>query len=256
MRCWRWHRCQTEPMIDLRLGDCLEVLATLEAASVDAVITDPPYCSGGFSEAQKKQATHQGLRSETILEGKERWFTSDAMTTNGFLFLMRSIANESMRVLVDGGSMLCFCDWRMYPMLAGALESSGLRLQNMVVWDKGCSGLGRGFRPQHELIVHLVKGVGQYYSNSGTNCYTSKRVSSSTRQHPTQKPTQLLTELIKVVTPPGGLVLDPFMGSGSTGVAAVAGGYSFIGIEREPEFLQTARKRIEAPASVQEYLFA
>jgi len=230
----------------LHHGDCLEVLRTLADSSVDAVVTDPPYCSGGFSEAQKKSATHQGLRSETIREGREKWFTSDAMTTNGFLFLMRSVANESMRLLKQGGSLLCFCDWRMYPMLSGSMESSGLRLQNMIVWDKGNAGLGRGFRPQHELIVHLVKGVGVYHSNSGVNVYGAKRVTAHHRDHPTQKPVSLLKELIRVVSSDGGTILDPFCGSGSTGVACLEEGRDFIGIEREAEYVEIAKARIEA----------
>lgn len=232
----------------LHQGDCLDVLAAMPDASVDAVVTDPPYCSGGFSEAQKKSATHQGLRGETIRDGKAKWFTSDAMTTNGFLFLMRAVANESMRVLKDGGSLLCFCDWRMYPMLAGALESSGMRLQNMIVWDKGSSGLGRGFRPQHEIVIHLTKGVGQYHDKRGANVYGAKRVHATKRDHPTQKPVMLMAELLRVVTPPDGTVLDPFMGSGSTGVACMLEQRRFIGIEREPEYIEIARARIEEAA--------
>jgi len=229
---------------EIHHGDCLEVLRGIAAGSVDAIVTDPPYCSGGFSEAQKKSATHQGLRSETIADGKARWFTSDAMTTNGFLYLMRAISNEAMRLLKDGGSMVCFCDWRMYPMLSGALESSGLRLQNMIVWDKGGAGLGRGFRPQHELMIHLTKGVGVYHSMRGVNVYGAKRVHSTRREHPTQKPVELMAELIDVVCPLGGVVLDPFAGSGSTGVAAVASSRRFIGIERDAEFCGTAARRI------------
>lgn len=230
-------------------GDCIELLRTLGDASVQAIVTDPPYCSGGHSEAQKKAATHQGLRSETIRDGKAKWFTSDAMTTNGFLFLMRCVSNQALRTLADGGSMLCFCDWRMYPMLSGALESSGLRLQNMLVWDKGNAGLGRGFRPQHELVIHLTKGVGAYSSNCGANVYNAKRVTSSRRDHPTQKPVALLRELVEVVCPKGGTILDPFCGSGSTGVAAIACGRRFIGIEREAEYVEIARARIGAAAA-------
>jgi site-specific DNA-methyltransferase (adenine-specific) len=138
-----------------------------------------------------------------------------------------------------------FCDWRMYPMLSGAVESSGLRLQNMIVWDKGNAGLGCGFRPQHELIIHLVKGVGKYHSTRGLNVYGAKRIHAKQKLHPTEKPIELLTELIQVVTPPGGVVLDPFAGSGSTGKAAMLEGFRFIGIERESEYVEIARSRID-----------
>jgi hypothetical protein len=74
--------------------------------------------------------------------------------------------------------------------------------------------------------------------------------------HPTVKPTDLMRYLVRLVTPPGGVVLDPFMGSGSTGKAAVLEGFRFIGIEREADYLEIARGRIQAPAAVQEELFA
>ena len=67
----------------------------------------------------------------------------------------------------------------------------------------------------------------------------------SRNHHPTVKPTDLMRYLCRLVTPPGGVVLDPFMGSGSTGCAAVAEGFSFVGIEREPEYIEIARRRIE-----------
>jgi site-specific DNA-methyltransferase (adenine-specific) len=212
------------------------------AGTIDAVVMDPPYCSGGHSEAEKRGATHQGLRSDTIRQGKERWFSSDAMTTNGFLHLMRGVALHAYDLLRDGGSLLCFTDWRMLPTLAGTLESAGLRWQNVVVWDKGGPGLGTGFRPQHEMIVHCVKGTGTFHSLQGRNVYRVGRIRD--RVHPTQKPVRLLEKLIEVVTSPGGTVLDPFMGSGSTGVACVNLGRWFVGIERDLEFYELARQRM------------
>jgi len=74
--------------------------------------------------------------------------------------------------------------------------------------------------------------------------------------HPTVKPTELMRYLCRLVTPPGGVVLDPFMGSGSTGKAAVLEGFRFIGIEREAEYIEIARGRIQPPAALQEELFA
>jgi site-specific DNA-methyltransferase (adenine-specific) len=76
---------------------------------------------------------------------------------------------------------------------------------------------------------------------------TSKRDRGDGNNHPTVKPTDLMRYLCRLVTPPGGVVLDPFMGSGSTGKAAVAEGFRFIGIEREAEYLEIARRRIVEP---------
>ncbi|SHE66509.1 site-specific DNA-methyltransferase (adenine-specific) [Seinonella peptonophila] len=218
-------------------GDCLEVMKTIETESIDSVITDPPYCSGGFTEAQKKAST-QMIRSAST------WFVNDNMTTLGLIWLIRNVAIECNRLLKPSGSMLIFCDWRMYPHLAPALESSGLQLRNLIVWDKGVMGLGFGFRPQHELVMEFVKGKAKYETKKGRNVIQAKRVTPKGKQHPTEKPVELMAELIKVVTPFGGTVLDPFCGSGTTLVAAKENGYSYIGIEKDEGYVQVARKRL------------
>lgn len=114
------------------LGDCLEVMESLER--VDAVITDPPYCSGAVSEASRTAAPGQGLRTETLQ--RFGWFVGDNMGTAGLVFLLRSMAFRAVDLIQPSGSMLTFCDWRMVPNLAPAIESAGMRYQNMVVWDK------------------------------------------------------------------------------------------------------------------------
>lgn len=224
------------------LGDCLEHLRQLEDRSVDALIMDPPYCSGGISEAGKMRAPAQGISAKS--RRQQGWFVGDNMTTQGLVWLLRAVAFESERVLVRGGSLLVFLDWRMWSSLAPALESGGLRLQGMVVWDKGSAGLGTGFRPTHELVAVLTNGSGRFYSKCGSNVLRIPRVWGGHKEHPTQKPVELLRQLIKVATPAGGLVVDPFAGSGSTGVAALLEGRRFLGIEREPHYVEVARERL------------
>ena len=227
-------------------GDCLEVMRGMDAGSVDAVVTDPPYSSGGFTETAKRQAKGQGLRSETLRD--VGWFINDNMGSAGAVWLMRSVAVESARLLKSGGSLCVFTDWRMVSHLLPAMESSGLRAQNLIVWDKGSPGLGVGFRPQHELILHFVKGVGIFHTLDGRNVISSKRIHSLERKHQTEKPTRLMAELIRVVSPPHGVVLDPFTGSGSTGCAAVNLLRRFIGIEIDPGYTDIARARIAKAA--------
>lgn len=227
----------------LILGDCLDVLRTLESGSVDAVITDPPYCSGASLEAQKNQKA-QGLRSATVQGDGFAWFAADNMGTAGLVWLLREVAIEARRILTQNRSMLVFCDWRMVPHLAPAIESSGLRWRNMVVWQKPNAALGNGFRSSHELVLEFTNGVTEYQRKDGTNCISAKRVPSSARNHMAQKPVELLSELLTMVAPPGGTVLDPFMGSGTTGVACVETGRDFIGIEISPEYHAIAEARI------------
>jgi site-specific DNA-methyltransferase (adenine-specific) len=92
--------------------------------------------------------------------------------------------------------------------------------------------------------MHMTTGAPEYYDKGTANVLAAKRVHASDRQHQTQKPVDLMRQLVRVVTPHGGLVVDPFMGSGSTGVAAVEEGRRFFGIERDPSHYQTAIDRL------------
>lgn len=219
-------------------GDCLVQLKKIQTESVDAIVTDPPYCSGGYTETGKRFG--KKYRSNNT-----KWFDNDNMTSMGLVWLLREVLAESQRVLKPGGSALLFCDWRMYPILAPALESSGMRLQNLIIWNKNYAGLGFGFRSKHELIMQFAKGKPNYYRKDGKNVIDAKKPPTNKRYHPTEKPIDLMTELITVVTPPGGTILDPFAGSGSTLVAAAKGGYQFIGIEKEEEYIKVAKERLE-----------
>lgn len=226
--------------VTLYLGDCRDVLPGLDV--VDAVVTDPPYCSGGFSETGKKQAAGMGLRSETIRE--LGWFTNDNMTTAGISWLMSTVAGWCYRLMPPGGTMTTFTDWRMVGHLAPAIESSQFRYQNLIVWAKPSAGLGAGFRAQHELAMHFAKGTAKYYSAKHGNVLGVSRIHSSEREHQTEKPVELIANIIEVVSDRGMTILDPFMGSGTTGVAAVKLGRKFVGVEIEPRYFDIACRRI------------
>lgn len=243
-------RTETIGDATLYLGDCLEILPTL--GKVDAVVTDPPYCSGGFSVSGKKQAAGMGLRSETVRD--IGWFVNDRMTSEGIAWLMRQVSLWSFRILRDGGSMLAFTDWRQLSNLSPAIESAGYRFQNLVVWVKPSAGLGCGFRAQHELAMHFTKGTGNYYSASCGNVISCGRINTTEREHQTEKPVELIRKLAEVVSDEGQTILDPFMGSGTTGVACANLGRKFIGIEIEQKYFDIACRRI-ADAYKQPRLF-
>ncbi len=215
------------------LSDCLEAMQKLvaEGVVVDAVVTDPPYSSGTRREAQK--GLRKSMRRET--EAVE-WFDSDSLTSQGLTFLMRSCALQWLQLLKPGGHILCFTDWRMYPTMAAAIESADLRAANLLVWDKTMFGMGHHFRNQHELIMHFTKGVGvDPQRRDIPNVLRHRPIRNGA--HPTEKPVKLIEELLSVVVPRGGVVLDPFAGSGSTGRAARNLGIRSILIERSPEYL-------------------
>lgn len=211
-------------------ADCLDALADIEAESIHAVIVDPPYCAGGFTEG--------GRAAASGMTKNPNWFQGDNMTTAGLLWLLRHVALEAHRVLADRGSLCLFCDWRMVALLAPALESSGLRWRNLVVWDKLAAGLGAGgFRARHELILHFIKGsAAPTFSRSIGNVIPAKRVPPTRRRHPTEKPGELLDALIQATTPSGGTVLDVFAGSGSLAEAALRTGRRAIVSDISPGY--------------------
>jgi site-specific DNA-methyltransferase (adenine-specific) len=212
----------------------------LEAESVDAIITDPPYSSGTRREASK---TLTGKGSMCRAPGT--WFGSDSLTTDGFQYLMRAVSVEAFRTLKPGGHFLSFIDWRMLPHLMASVESADLRKIGVLVWDKTYYSLGHYFRNQHEFIVHFSRGKGAAPQRRDVgNVLQCKPVRNGV--HPTEKPVDLLDRILSVVAPPDAVVLDPFMGSGSTGVAALHTGRRFIGIEREETYFKIAEKRIYA----------
>ena len=217
-------------------GDTLDVLAELEIP-VDAVVTDPPYASGTRTEASKSSSGAM-LRAGRF---SDRPIELDQMTTTGFVWLMRAVGQAVRPMLPDGASFLSFIDWRQWPNLVGALETCNYRVQGMIVWDKGSMGLGNGFRAQHELVCHASKGVPTIHDKGCGNVITHPRQAPD--DHPSPKPEQVMQRLVEVVTVDRGVVLDPFMGSGTTLRAAKNIGRRAIGIELEERYCEIAAKR-------------
>lgn len=232
---------EEEPVVVIE-GDALNTLACLPDQSIDCIVTDPPYCAGGISEAQRTSAAGQGLRSENLR--RFGWFTGDNMTTAGLVYLLREIAFESVRVVKPTGSLVVFCDWRLATTLSPAIESAGIRFQGEVIWNKGAMGLGNGFRKQHEKALHFTYGEPEYHAKDVADCLTVPRVRGDDREHQTQKPLALLRNILRVVCPTSGVVFDPFLGSGSTLVAAFLEEMFGVGSERDHIHCETARRRI------------
>lgn len=234
--------CWNDGDAALFCGDAVQTLGALPRLEAAALVCDPPYCSGGFQEAGRR-ASRGVITDEGLAE--RGWFRSDNMGTAGLCFLLRAALWAADRHLREGASAIFFCDWRMYPSLAPALESSGWRLQNLIVWDKGSAGQGAGFRTQHELAIVLTKGSAPvYHSSSAGNVLEARRVPPAKRHHPTEKPVALLEQIIEVVSAPGELILDPFAGASSTGVAALRMGRRFVGVEGQPSFCEVGAARL------------
>lgn len=228
----------SDDMVTLYMGDCIEVMAEMPERSIDAVLTDPPYSSGG-----RRENARSIRKSMTRAVEDEDWIRGDAMSTNGFTYLLRLCGIEWRRVLVQGGHALVFIDWRMAAHLASALETADLRQHPILVWDKKHFGMGVVFRNQHEFIVHMTVGQPREPQRRDVgNVLSFSAVRDG--DHPTEKPEPLLRTLLSVVAAPGGTVLDPFAGSGSGLLAARSLGCKAIGVEADERYCEIIAKRL------------
>jgi DNA modification methylase len=204
-------------------------------ASIDCILTDPPYCSGGFQEAGKS-AGSIGTRMVKTGARHEGGIANDKLSTRGYLALMKAVLG-----LVDAPILYAFTDWRMWINLYDVAESSGFGIRNMVVWDKGTPGMGRGWRTQHELVAFGARSAVDFSpSKAQGNVIASKRTGN--KLHPTQKPVDLL-EAILGVTDMALNVYDPFGGSGTTLMACETTGRCCFAAELSPQFVDVIIRR-------------
>lgn len=237
--------------VSLHQDDCLIFLRTLPAGSVDAVITDPPYSSGGFTRGDRNAPPI----TKYIQTGTDReWpnFYGDNRDGRSWLYWCALWISECHRVMRPGGYFLSFTDWRQLPRATDALQIGGFVWRGLIAWDKGRAARAphKGyFRHQCEYIVWGTRGATEKANFRGPwdGCI-HEPILQRDKHHMTGKPTRLMQHLIQCVQP-GGTILDPFMGSGTTGVAAVMEGRSFIGCEMHSGYFDIAQRRIEAAQS-------
>jgi site-specific DNA-methyltransferase (adenine-specific) len=223
--------------VTLYHGDCVEVMDGMDDHTVDVVLTDPPYSSGG-----RRENARSIRKSMTRTVEDDDWIRGDAMSTSGFVYLMRLCGIQWRRLLKPGGHALAFIDWRMADALGAAMETADLRRHPTLVWDKQRFGMGAVFRNQHEFIIHATSGTAaEPQRRDVPNVLGFPPVRDG--DHPTEKPEPLLRTLLSVVSPPGGVVLDPFAGSGATLTAAVSLGRRAIGIEADERYCEVIAKR-------------
>lgn len=229
--------------VTLFQGDCLRVLSELPDAMADALVTDPPYSSGGFTRADRSATTRTKYTdSESIRELKD--FAGDNRDQRGYQYWMALWLSETVRVVRTGGVALLFTDWRQLPVTTDALQAGGYIWRGLVPWAKTQFRPQSGrFASQCEYVVWGSRGVmeADYTLPSLPGFYQS--APPRERDHITQKPLDVMRDLVKIV-PEGCTVIDPFMGSGTTGVAAVLEGRKFVGVELTDHYAQIACQRI------------
>lgn len=228
-------------MVRLIQGDALAILPTLAAGSVDVALTDPPYSSGGMFRGDRLQSTRSKyVMSDTILSRPE--FDGDNRDQRGWAFWAALWLSELRRVVVPGGLLFSFVDWRQLPTATDVLQAAGWVWRGIIPWNKTEAvrpQRGR-FRAQCEYILIGSNGPWLEQADRCLPGFFTYGINAAEKRHTTGKPVALLRDLLQV-TRPGAVVLDPFMGSGSCGVACVQTGRSFIGIECNPAYFAVAQ---------------
>lgn len=226
--------------------DCRFVLPTLKG--LDAVLTDPPYSSGGLMRSDRNVSTSSKYtRAEAT--PKDPDFSGDNRDQRSFTLWCSDWLALCHQATRRGGALMSFIDWRNMPSLIDAVQMGGWVYRGIVPWDKTeMARPNKGwFRSQCEYLITATAGPLESGPSAGGICQTGVfryKTDGQDREHITQKPTELIKDIL-TTRDDWHVVLAPFMGSGTTGVACVKLGRKFIGIEIEPRYFDIACRRIE-----------
>lgn len=233
-------------------GDSLHVLRTLPDCSIDALICDPPYSSGGMFRGDRTKGTGEKYVHEQGGKEGRADFEGDTRDQRGFSHWCALWLSECYRIAKPGALCAVFCDWRQLPTMTDAVQAGGWTWRGIVPWNKteATRPMKGWFRSQCEYLVVGAKGQPVMLDATGKSdapCLAGFMVCPVDRnnEHQTQKPVDLMRWLLRI-TPANGVVLDPFAGSGTTGVAALMEGRRFIGVEMTEHYAAIARQRCAA----------
>jgi site-specific DNA-methyltransferase (adenine-specific) len=232
-------------------GDALEIMRELEPGSVGLTLVDPPYSSGGMFRSDRVRPTgekyvqteqYQAGRCMANFQGDDR----DQRAWTAWCERWLSLAYD---LSAPGGGLLCFIDWRQLPALTDAVQIARWSWRGVAVWDKtqAARPVKGWHRQQAEFLVSAACGPlragreGLYLPG----VFRYAPLSGGVKLHQTGKPEPLMADLV-LLSDPGAVVADYFMGSGTTGIAALRAGRRFIGIELDPRYFEVACRRIEA----------
>jgi len=222
----------------------MDVFPLLPRGEIEAIVTDPPYSSGGAFRGDRMGSTRAKYQSSFVKKAHPA-FTGDNRDQRGWLHWCSLWLARCLEIATPGSVLCMFSDWRPMPTATDALQCGGWVWRGVVVWDKVNARPQPGrFTAQAEYVVWGTNGARDFDYASGN--YHSGLVralppQNAKREHACQKPAEVMEHLIGIA-PQGATVLDPFAGSGTTGVAC---GRRFIGIERSQQYCEIAKRRIK-----------
>ena len=212
-------------MIQLIHGDCLEEMKKIPDGSVDMVLTDPPY--GMSFQSNHRKEKYNTIKNDDSLE----W--------------MNEFVSQSYRVAKNNTAHYVFCSFHNIDIFKQAFEKK-FKVKNILVWEKNNTSMGdlkADFAPKIEFILFLQKGRRLINGKRDPNIFKFARTGN--KNHPTEKPVDLNEYLLSKFSNETETILDPFMGSGTTGVACKNLNRNFIGIELDETYFNIAKDRIE-----------
>jgi site-specific DNA-methyltransferase (adenine-specific) len=228
-------------------GEALAVLRDLADNAVDAVITDPPYSSGGAFRGDRMDAPSLKYKGSTMPRPD---FEGDTRDQHAYGYWCALWLSECRRAAHVGAPVCIFTDWRQLAPTIDSIQAGGWVFRGVVAWDKteAANHIGGRFTAQCEYVVWGSKGpmpldrpmVGGRRQLPGV---FRVGVNATEKQHIAGKPLGLMRQLVRISSP-GGVVLDPFCGSGTTGAACWHEGLRFVGIESDPACVEVATRRL------------
>jgi site-specific DNA-methyltransferase (adenine-specific) len=220
----------TTSSFELLQEDAVSFMTRLPDHSADLVITDPPYES-----LEKHRARGTTTRLKKSKASSNEWF--DIFPNRRFPDLLEQV----YRVLRPNAHFYLFCDSETMFAVKPLAEAAGFKFWKPLVWDKVHLGMGYHYRARYEFVLFFEKGRRALNDRSTPDILRVKRVMGG---YPTEKPVELLEILVRQSSAAGEFVLDPFMGSGSTGVASVRLGRHFLGNDTCAEAVDVTRTRM------------
>ena len=232
-----YSECYAQPFFNLLFGDSFQLIKNLPDNSVDLIVTDPPY-GINLTKGYKSGSTE-------LVQG------DDGFTV---MFFLDDIMREYKRVLKPNSALYIFTRFDVMPYWWIKLKNY-FDAKNQIVWFKGGGGMGDlkgNFSYNYESIMFATNGKHQIRGKRDGSVWQIGKCKQE--YHETQKPVELIEKILLHSSDEGMTVLDPFMGSGTTGVACRNLKRNFIGIELNEDYFNTAKKRIETH-NVQSELF-
>jgi site-specific DNA-methyltransferase (adenine-specific) len=220
----------TRTPFELSAQDAVAWLRALGTESVDLLITDPAYES-----LEKHRAVGTTTRLKHSKSSSNDWFTIFPNARFGELF------REAFRVLRRNTHFYLLCDAETMFVAKPHAEEAGFRFWKPLVWDKCSIGMGYHYRARYEFILFFEKGKRRLNDLGLPDIISVPRIRGG---YPAEKPPEVAEVLITQSTVAGEVVVDPFMGSGSVGVAALRHGRRFLGNDLNPEAVQIAERRL------------